>query len=527
MALRTTGHLLLGIVRIYSRKAKYLLADCNEAFFKIKMAFRPGQIEIEDDGQLATNAAINLPEASVTLRFYSWVYQDFDAALPDFNDLDMQTQIQMNQSRIDDITLKEDLIPEAGDMTFGSEFGTDDFGENTLGFFNDNLEERREDELDTPNELKSRTSVLEESHPLAEKHDDINGKPMDIDLADHLGIPEPDDDFGDFPTDNMLDDVIFNENELAKSLDAMEAPRAEQDIPMETDDVAAATAAFADLVQPTPTASTLGSESFALEPLDVAAVAGIEKPGRPKRKRRLVVDEQKNISGDEMKGNMADFRDTVQPLDLAPPTRKLMKLKETGIADKLFVNPGCPHLRAFSLLKVISPVDNLAHLETIPEEEIPAVPEEIQISNKEKDLFAGPEKKKERKSRAERTLEEDETAIDGEDEHRWTKRTQNVLNSISAKIKASADGKVKFFLLTENSHLCFLCVFAVQRCYNVAIVSKSAYCREVVCMCVFRSEQTLSPTFISATRKSGRLKFWICIPTRVSPPVVRFSPTRS
>ncbi|VDO09444.1 unnamed protein product, partial [Brugia timori] len=34
MALRTTGHLLLGIVRIYSRKAKYLLADCNEAFLK-------------------------------------------------------------------------------------------------------------------------------------------------------------------------------------------------------------------------------------------------------------------------------------------------------------------------------------------------------------------------------------------------------------------------------------------------------------------------------------------------------------
>jgi cohesin complex subunit SCC1 len=40
MALRTTGHLLLGIVRIYSRKAKYLLADCNEAFIKIKLAFR-------------------------------------------------------------------------------------------------------------------------------------------------------------------------------------------------------------------------------------------------------------------------------------------------------------------------------------------------------------------------------------------------------------------------------------------------------------------------------------------------------
>jgi len=29
LALRTTGHLLLGVVRIYSRKAKYLLTDCR------------------------------------------------------------------------------------------------------------------------------------------------------------------------------------------------------------------------------------------------------------------------------------------------------------------------------------------------------------------------------------------------------------------------------------------------------------------------------------------------------------------
>ena len=37
MALRTSGQLLLGVVRIYSRKAKYLLDDCNEALLKIKM----------------------------------------------------------------------------------------------------------------------------------------------------------------------------------------------------------------------------------------------------------------------------------------------------------------------------------------------------------------------------------------------------------------------------------------------------------------------------------------------------------
>lgn len=36
-ALRMSGHLLLGVVRIYSRKVKYLLSDCTDALIKIKM----------------------------------------------------------------------------------------------------------------------------------------------------------------------------------------------------------------------------------------------------------------------------------------------------------------------------------------------------------------------------------------------------------------------------------------------------------------------------------------------------------
>lgn len=40
MALRLSGQLLLGVARIYSRKAKYLQDDCSEAYLKIKLAFR-------------------------------------------------------------------------------------------------------------------------------------------------------------------------------------------------------------------------------------------------------------------------------------------------------------------------------------------------------------------------------------------------------------------------------------------------------------------------------------------------------
>jgi hypothetical protein len=46
MALRLSGQLLLGVVRIYSRKARYLLDDCNEALLKIKMVWYTQPIPI-------------------------------------------------------------------------------------------------------------------------------------------------------------------------------------------------------------------------------------------------------------------------------------------------------------------------------------------------------------------------------------------------------------------------------------------------------------------------------------------------
>ena len=47
MALRMSGHLLLGVVRIFSKKVTYLLSDCSEAMVKIKDAFRgPGGVDL-------------------------------------------------------------------------------------------------------------------------------------------------------------------------------------------------------------------------------------------------------------------------------------------------------------------------------------------------------------------------------------------------------------------------------------------------------------------------------------------------
>lgn len=100
LALRTSGHLLLGVCRIYSRKVKYLLADCNEAFVKIKLAFRPGLIDLPKEKQQASIEAITLPEK----------FPDFSLNFAEINIEDMDlSKASVQQARVEDITLKEDF----------------------------------------------------------------------------------------------------------------------------------------------------------------------------------------------------------------------------------------------------------------------------------------------------------------------------------------------------------------------------------------------------------------------------------
>ncbi len=62
MALRLSGQLLLGVSKIYDRKARYLLEDCSDAVFKIKTAFKPsGHVDMPADQSKAPVAAITLP----------------------------------------------------------------------------------------------------------------------------------------------------------------------------------------------------------------------------------------------------------------------------------------------------------------------------------------------------------------------------------------------------------------------------------------------------------------------------------
>lgn len=96
-------------------------------------------------------------------------------------------------------------------------------------------------------------------------------------------------------------------------------------------------------------------ETFTLAPLDASTVeqhAGPAVRRIPNRKRKLIIDEVKNISGEEMKSQLSDTSDIVTTLDLAPPTKRLMHWKETGGVEKLLSLPAVENRHSKYLQKL-------------------------------------------------------------------------------------------------------------------------------------------------------------------------------
>eukprot|EP00250_Pteridium_aquilinum_P019128 c24309_g2_i1 orf=815-4747(+) len=62
IALRLSGHLLLGVVRIYSRQVNYLFNDCSETLGKIKQAFHAAAVDLPPEATTAPFHSITLPE---------------------------------------------------------------------------------------------------------------------------------------------------------------------------------------------------------------------------------------------------------------------------------------------------------------------------------------------------------------------------------------------------------------------------------------------------------------------------------
>lgn len=361
MALRTSGHLMLGVVRIYSRKAKYLLADCNEAFVKIKMAFRPGVVDLPEENREAAVAAITLQEN----------FHDFETTLADLEDIDVQAQFSVNQSRPEEITMREDL----GSITLMGDDGFGDVGFDEREILRDTT--HLEDPLYKSTDVGGESSLEDQDKTLTESRHE---KSMGIDLEppvedgfgdgvgdgfmDGGGDDDDDDDndgnFGDVDQDffgqwgepgGLFEDTPMPEVPMAQDVSDATPAVSKPEEQAKTVGTRAAVAEEVATPQAGVSTTSIGGEqttlvhnedeAFALEPLDITAVpGGTEKKG--KRKRKLIVDEQKGIPSETMKLQLSDTTDIVTTLDLAPPTKKLMHWKETGGVEKLFALPGRP-----------------------------------------------------------------------------------------------------------------------------------------------------------------------------------------
>ncbi|XP_071707838.1 sister chromatid cohesion 1 protein 4-like isoform X2 [Rutidosis leptorrhynchoides] len=169
IALRLSSHLLLGVVRIYSRKVNYLFDDCSEALLKVKQAFRSTTVDLPPEESTAPYHSITLPE--------TFDLDDFE--LPD-SEILHGNYVDHHISSKEQITLQDTMD---GVVFSTSKFGLDEtFGDGDASGLD--LEEELMVEKAANVEHAAGTSNLDVD-PQASGHandpNDILNQPMDED----------------------------------------------------------------------------------------------------------------------------------------------------------------------------------------------------------------------------------------------------------------------------------------------------------------------------------------------------------
>ncbi|KAI3799557.1 hypothetical protein L1987_34856 [Smallanthus sonchifolius] len=173
IALRLSSHLLLGVVRIYSKKVNYLFDDCSEALLKVKQAFRSTAVDLPPEETTAPYHSITLPE--------TFDLDDFE--LPD-NDL-QGNYVDQHISSKDQITLQDTM---EGVVYSTSKFGLDErFGDDDVSGL-DLDEEPLAEKAATP-ELATGASNSDDD-PEASVHANASGI-LNEDLDEYDGDNEP------------------------------------------------------------------------------------------------------------------------------------------------------------------------------------------------------------------------------------------------------------------------------------------------------------------------------------------------
>ncbi len=81
-------------------------------------------------------------------------------------------------------------------------------------------------------------------------------------------------------------------------------------------------------------------DGFVLEPVEVTAT----KKKAMKRKRKLVVDTNKELTSNDIRSQLENYHDVVQQKCFPPPTKKALLWKDMASCEQLFLRPTVPAL---------------------------------------------------------------------------------------------------------------------------------------------------------------------------------------
>jgi len=298
MALRVSGHLLLGVVRIFSRKVQFLLTDCNEALVKISDAFKkPGTVD--------------LPQGATTRRFD-------DITNPDhFDEMDLEADLAsqpMNFTMADD-ALEGIHLPDVDELveTEAIQMRSDDvdpLGEQPgQGFGHNNefqvfFEDHQAFDDPPPSQKRRRASDLDEVEVLRS-----NGVQPEVEvfLDDGLqaakGFAEEEEDVRDLePQPEEVEKPMFDEEqdvdfpEVEPPVEPPPKRAGQLNEVMETDDVQ-------------PPAQPMESD-----------VSRASQPAarRAKSKRKMIFDDELQVSPEQMREQIDDTSSIVRTIGDAP-----------------------------------------------------------------------------------------------------------------------------------------------------------------------------------------------------------------
>ncbi|KAK4253664.1 hypothetical protein QN277_010310 [Acacia crassicarpa] len=115
IALRMSGHLLLGVVRIYSKKVDYLVQDCNAVLSGLNKAFAYIQLTLPEDARKAPFHSITLPETfdldALTLDGVDDEVEDIH--LRNQEEITLTDQIPVGMDYYIAITFDEDIMMDS------------------------------------------------------------------------------------------------------------------------------------------------------------------------------------------------------------------------------------------------------------------------------------------------------------------------------------------------------------------------------------------------------------------------------